>query len=259
MAQPPDDPLQYLLDKYGVHPSHPWRLASAWASSEDAGHGWTLVPGDRLGDAELSDQVVPLLPWRAERRFVELKRLIEERTVAPLVMCRLARFTGRGDSSLDAVLYRMFDLCQWLAGDRIVNLFASFAENGCGNVLAKLAGGVLCSIEVAASLPAGSPPIDRHELIARRGVASDRGVDTQVPQSSVYLRSENRQEQFTDTDAELFGLPPDDVSRLRAAFQVLADPQQAGRWRQQHVRLRGLVQAAFTSDRLRQRVAVEGV
>ena len=201
---------------------------------------------------------MPLLPWRAERRFAELKRLIEERTVTPLVMCRLARFAGRDDTPMDAVLYRMFDLCQWIAGEPIVSLFASFAGDACGNVLAKLAGGVLCSVEVAATLPAGSPPVDRHELIARRGVASDLVVDTQVPQSSVYLVTEDRQQQFTDTDAELFGLPPDDISRLRAAFQVLADPQQADRWRRQHVRLRGLVEAAFTSDRLRQRLAVEG-
>ncbi len=31
-----------------------------------------LVPGWSEPDAELSDEVVPLLPWRSEQRFIEL-------------------------------------------------------------------------------------------------------------------------------------------------------------------------------------------
>jgi len=57
-------------------------------------------------------------------------------------------------------------------------------------------------------LPVGTAMIDRHELIAGRGVACDRVVDTQVPQDSIYALTGDGERRYTDTDAELFGLEP---------------------------------------------------
>jgi hypothetical protein len=79
-------------------------------------------------------------------------------------------------------------------------------------------------------LPDGAEIIDRHEIIARRGVASDRVVDTQVPQSSIYTYTAEKETRFTDTDAEIFGLSQDDVNIVRAAFKVLETPELAEKW-----------------------------
>ena len=248
--------LDGLLEKYGVRPVIGWRLLSAFEAV--AGDDWLLAPATTIESDEPCDRVVPLLPWRAERRFVELKRLVDEKTVVPLVMGRLARFTDGGESALPHELYRMLDLCEWLAGDRIVTVFATITQGGCANVLCRRADGVVTSIEVSGTLPAGSEPIDRHELIARRGVACDRVVDTQVPQSSVYLLADGGAKTYTDTDAELIGLPSEQVFLVRAAYRVLSEPELAEQWRNRHRRLRGLVRLAINSDRRRQRLAVEG-
>src|SRR5690606_22203732 len=89
-----------------------------------------------------------------------------------------------------------------------------------GNVVATLANGVLGSIELNNRL-FQPHPIDRHEVICERGVASDMVVDTQVPQSSVYLFKEDGRSEFTDYDTELFGFEKEEVDLIRAAYNVM--------------------------------------
>ena len=72
--------------------------------------------------------------------------------------------------------------------------------------------------------------MDKHEIIARRGVACDRVVDSQIPQESIYVWSKNGHSAFTDVDTELFGLPDEVIWTVRAAFAVLAHPELAAEW-----------------------------
>ncbi len=263
------DALAGLLNKYAVAVDGRWRLAETLPPGESEA-ARLLVPGYCVGAANASDSVVPLLPWRHERRFVELKRLIDEQTVAPLLMCRFACLTDGREMPLEAILYREFDLLEWVSGRRIIGVYASISENGDGsnlpdrpenggaNVIVRLDNGVVGSVEAGTTLTAGAAMQDRHELIARRGVASDRVVDSQVAQSSVYAWTEAGRQQHTDVDAELFGLDAARVSLVRAAYEVLCEPRRSERLLGQHRRLRRLVELACESDRRRQRLAVEG-
>jgi hypothetical protein len=113
-------------------------------------------------------------------------------------------------------------------------------------------------VEAGTTLPAGTRIHDRHELIARRGVASDRVVDTQIPQSSVYVWGEPGLDEFTDTDAELPGFDSDSVALVRAAYDALSRPESRDGLRRAHQRLRQLVALAYESDRKQQRLDVEG-
>ena len=200
---------------------------------------------------------IPLLPWRLERRFVELRRLVESGTVEPVLMLRFSCQTDGRQMPLAAVLYREFDLAEWLMRSEIVSVMASINAQA-ANVVVRLAGGTIGSVEAHAALPEASPMLDRHELIARRGVASDRVVDTQVPQSSVYLYGPGGVRQWTDTDAELYGLSTGEINLVRAAWEVVARPELAGDLRRQHSRLVRLVRLAFESDHRRQKLAMEG-
>ena len=87
-------------------------------------------------------------------------------------------------------------------------------------------------IECSCGLPAGTPLLDSHEVIARRGVASDRVVDTQVPQHSIYVWNEDGTATYTDVDTELFGLPDEAIWTVRAAFTLLSHPSLAAPWNQ---------------------------
>ncbi len=253
-----DAMFRQLAAKYAVEVPESWRLEDvAPAASEGSlmlAAGWMRV------DTETPEGFLPLLPWRSERRFVELKRLVDTRTLESVVMCRFSCLSTGTPMGLKAILYREFDLIEWLTGSPIVSVCASMSAGRFANVLVRLENGVVGSVEVGTTLPAEAKPalLDRHELIARRGVASDRVVDTQVPQSSVYTFTERGLEQYTDTDAELYGLEGDEVNLVRAAYELATRPELAEGLRSQHLRLVGLVQLAFESERTRQRLAVKG-
>jgi hypothetical protein len=212
-----------------------------------------MLPGWTALDRPLRAGSVPLLPWRSQRRFIELKRLVDEQVVTPVLMARFACQTDGSLLDLAAILYREFDLAEWLLSSPIEAVTASIT-GPVANVIVRLATGVVCGVEAGASLPPGTLMIDRHELIAQRGVACDRVVDTQVPQDSVYVFTADGASRYTDTDAELFGLEPDEVILVRAAYESLVHVERADALRQQHGRLAALVRLAFESDRRRERL-----
>jgi hypothetical protein len=235
--------LAGLVEKYTVSTPPGWRLVDA--------------AGGMAGSLHLAAGPVPLLPWRWERRFVELRRLVEAGTVEPVLMSRFSCQSDGQRLPLAAVLYRELDLAEWMLGAPVVSVMTSMA-GPVANVIVRLANGSLVGIEAGAGLPAGSAMVDRHELIARRGVASDRVVDTQVPQSSVYLYGAKGVQQWTDTDTELYGLQSHEIDLVRAAFEVLGHPERADALRRQHERLARLVALALESGRSRRRLDVEG-
>jgi hypothetical protein len=252
-----NDALAALLDKYAVELPGPWRITDGREPPGDADDVLTLLRGEWLTEPELSERTVPLLAWRHQRRFVELKRLIDEETVTPLLMCRFACLTDRR-TPLQAILYRELDLVEWLSGTPIVGIYASMADGRAANVIVRLSGGVVGSVEAGATLPDCAAIQDRHEMIARRGVASDRVVDTQVGQSSTYAWTADGHQQHTDVDAELFGLEMEQVALVRSAFDVLRQPDRVVTLQEQHRRLRQLVELAYESDRRGERLTVEG-
>jgi len=126
------------------------------------------------------------------------------------------------DIPLAALMHRELDICRFLTGREIVSVTAFERESRAATLLAVMDDGVVCSVEVANTLPVGTDPIDKHEVISARGLVCDRVVDTQIPQSSVYLYAET-EEAYTDVDFELYGLKSDDIAAVRAAFALAKD------------------------------------
>lgn len=212
----PQEQLCALAAKYGVSVPEPWRLG--FQTVENGISGWCIRSGN---------ETIPLFPWRCERRFVELKRIVETKTLEDVVLCRFAHVTDGKTLDLGQILYREFDLLEGIVGEKIVSVSGSTYGECFSNVLVRLENGTIASVEAGTTLPDGSPTLDRHELIARRGVASDRVVDTHVPQQSVYLFAKDGVRSWTDTDAELFGLRQDEIDAVRAAFELAKTPKLA--------------------------------
>ncbi|MDO4573655.1 MAG: hypothetical protein Q4D98_00410 [Planctomycetia bacterium] len=214
--------------------------------------------------ADWEPEKMPLLPWRQERRFVELKNLVTEPTVENVVMCRFSCNTTPEFATLEEILYRELDLCEFLVGSEIAGLYAAITTAAGGarfaNLLVRLANGVVCSVEAGTTLKKGSvrPILDRHEMIGRRGVASDRVVDTHVPQDSVYVYTDAGTTIFTDTDSELFGLSNEEINQVRAAFALAKNPELQDFTRLQDKRLKEWVALAFVSDEQKKYLTLEG-
>lgn len=207
-----------------------------------------FAPGYTFINKETSKSDAPLQSWRYNRKFTELRNLIVNEFVEHPSMFR---FCAIGDNkwNLAALIYREFDLCEFIGSCNIVSVHATLNQAS-GSVVARLANGVICSIEIGASLPEGTSMIDRHEIIARRGVASDIVVDTQVPQSSIYTFSESGNKKFKDIDNELYGLEETDVEFIRSIFESCKCPELVKSSKERHIHLVALIDEAFKSDKL---------
>ena len=200
-----------------------------------------------IGSRTLSvrGQTVPIPGWRNERRFLELKNMVQDHTLGQLCAIRSSRIASRGSSS-DRLLMQELDLCQWICGCRIESVMAQ--ENGPALVVAvRMENGVSCTLELSATLPDGRKDIDRHELISRRGIASDRVVDSQIPQESVYLFSSEGSRSYTDTDFELPEYSPQDAAAIRMAFQAVKNPSLCDSLIRDFCQLDDLIQAVHLS------------
>ena len=189
----------------------------------------------------------PLLPGRMERKIVELKKMTENGTLEGVSTLRFASLAAKS-SDMEAMLAKELDLAAYLGGSDVVRVMA-VANGAAINVLAKLANDVNVSVEIGAGLPKGELGYDRHEIIAKRGVACDQTVDTHTKHESIRCWGEGGMAEFTDVDTELFGLSYDEVWNVRAAFALLqkrADPKV---WRAAWAKATKAAALAFAADK----------
>lgn len=218
--------LQRLAEKYGVKlPAGKCLFERDEASAVKSD---SILPGWCFCDDEGRDLSepggVPLLPWRSERRFVDLRNLVETETVETVCLWRSRCLSSPQQWTITQAIYREIGLCQWVLGEPFVSVYAATHTDKVANIVGRLANGIACGIEVSLALPKDSPLMDRHEAIAQRGVASDQVVDSIVRPSSVYLMTGEGTQAYLDTDSELFGLAEGQVAIVREAF---ASVQQA--------------------------------
>lgn len=239
-----ENALMYLMNKYNIQPSGPIQLYGP--VQQDV---LSLQPGYKFLDTWQRKNEIPLLIWRMKRKFTELKKIVLDSVIEEICLFRISCMGSRDKWSLAKLLYREMDLLEFIGNGKIVSIQAIFNKDRAGNVILKLDNDILCSIEVNIQLPVDSTLQDRHEIIGRRGVASDLVVDTQVVQSSVYSFTEKGEFRYTDVDMELYGFDDLQVNHIRAAFQVLKSPDLIADWRKQHSHLVSMVKAAFESDK----------
>ncbi len=192
--------LAFLLDKYSVDTK---------AILKD---GKTVV---------IDGEELPLLAHRSERRFTELKGLANNGTLTGISVMRVARIVEKG-ADIYAELYRELDLCQYILQRKLKSVTV-MANGNVMNAIATAEDGVVCTLEISATLRAGEPAKDKHEIIAEHGIACDIVVDAQVKQDSIYVFGAEGNEKYTDVDFELYGLPVEDIAVVRAAFAIARD------------------------------------
>lgn len=246
--------LRQLLAKYSAPAPSVWKLALAVGEIDAT--ATTFISGAQLIQRPLSPALIPLLPWREERRFTELRTIVEKETVQNVSLLRFRCFSPAGTESLKELLYREFDLCEWIGGGTVSNIFSTITRDSVANIILRLSNGVVASVEASILQPAGSARQDRHEVIASRGVACDRVVDSQVAQESIYLFQSDRSAVYTDTDAELFGFAPEAVTLIRAALRQCQKPAALDALHARHQHLTAIVDAAFRSSTTNRRITL---
>ena len=210
--------------------------------------------GAKKGEITLKDGhcfvgSTPLLPGRMERTIVELKKMTENGTLEGVSTLRFAAFAPKG-TDMEAMLAKELDLAAYLGASDVVRVMA-VANGAAINVLAKLANDVNVSVEIGAGLPKGEAGYDRHEIIAKRGVACDQTVDTHTPHASIRCWDANGVSEYTDVETELFGLSYEDVWNVRAAFALLQGRASAKIWTAAWAKATKAAKLAFSADKTR--------
>jgi len=202
-----------------------------------------------LIDITMKENWVPLLTWRLKRKFTELKKIVDEAVIENVSMLRFCSLGTKDKWELSSLLYRELDLCEFIGNGQIVSLQTVISEERSGNVILRLDNNILCSIEISTCIPSIPGLVDRHEIIARRGVASDLIVDTMIPQNSIVSFTGNGEHRYRDVDMELFGFSELEIDQIRSAFQVLKQPELITQWQFQHQRLVSLVHSVLESGK----------
>ena len=160
---------------------------------------------------------LPLLSHRSERRFIELKNIVNNGTLVGISVMRVARIVEK-DSDIYEALYRELDLCQYILQRNIKSIMVMQNDNVL-NAIAATEDGIVCTIEISATLTKDEIPKDKHEIISQRGIACDVVVDAQLKQDSIYVFGQEKKK-YTDVDFELYGLSIEEIAVVRAAFSI---------------------------------------
>lgn len=246
--------LMNLLEKYRIPVTGPFQLFGSFKPDV-----LDLQPGYHFLNTNKGKTQIPLLPWRMKRKFTELKKIVVDAVVEEPCLFRISSRGSRDNWTLSSLLYREMDLCEFIGNGKIISIQANINDTEIANLIVKLDNEILCSIEVSIQLPDNSILQDRHEVIGRRGVASDMVVDTQIVQNSVYTFTEKGETAYTDTDMELFGFNDRQIDHVRAAFSVLKDSALITEWQQQHKHLANLLKIVFESDKNREKINLKNV
>lgn len=241
--------LSGLLKKYHVREPDDFRMSPSGSSN-----GLSLLPGWIWKHALLEENQVPLLTWRLKRKFLELRKIIEDSTIENVCMLRFCSMGSMDDWDINSLLYRELDLCEFIGGGRIASLQAVINEGRAGNVILRLDNDILCSVEISLRMPSGSELVDRHEIVARRGIASDLVVDTMIPQHSIYSCTDKGEYRYRDVDMELFGFDEEQIDHVRSAFHVLKHSELMQEWQSQHNRLVDFTKSIFTSGKEQRKI-----
>lgn len=165
----------------------------------------------------IDGQELPLLSHRNERRFLEQKNIVTGGTLQDVSVMRVARIIEKGSDIYEA-LGRELDICQYVLQRNLMSIMVMQNDNVL-NAISTCEDGVVCTIEISATLAAGEVAKDKHEIIAQRGTCCDVVVDAQLKQDSIYVFGQENQK-FTDVDFELYGLSIEEVAIVRAAFGI---------------------------------------
>lgn len=168
----------------------------------------------------LNGQNIPLLPWESERRILELRNIFLSGKIGNICTYRIGHTTiEKGD--LFALLKREIGILEFTTDSKVKEIFV-ISMNRAMNCILETTNGCICTIELGATLRRSEKDIDKHEIMADKGIACDRVVDTQIPQSSVYVFG-SKISSWQDTDAELYGYSEDEINVIRNAFAVVSD------------------------------------
>jgi len=202
---------------------------------------------------------VHLMPWRFNRRLSEMRSLVGENHGVQNICAYKSVRIERSDRDFKRILLEELDTCSWLTGHETSSVYAVSNSDRTLLAIAETADGIVCALDLAATLSAESLPVTRHELIGEEGIITDRAINEQVPVSAVYLfkNSEKHPESFTDMDLSMLGLIPEEIQIVDFILHILAHPDEINEWNKRYEKLEKTVECVYSSIQTGKKINTE--
>lgn len=156
---------------------------------------------------------IPILCWRHERKYIEMKNALKNGTVKNPVGMRVKSIHNNNVNMKD-ILLKEIDIAEWILDDCIISAYANANnDNSYFNVILSTKKNIKISLEIGKAQI--KEAIILHEIIAEKGILSDIPVDTQINHYPIYVFQDNFVETYNDIDFELYGMQYKDVAKLR--------------------------------------------
>lgn len=147
-----------------------------------------------------------LTPWRFHLRLAEIRKLALDQQVLRKNCSYKSQIVTHCSENISDVLYAEVDVCQWLLDDKIKYVYGFSHGDKTISVMAKTQSGILCQLEIAATLNDQTTPITRHEIVGKEDMICDRSINEQVPVEAVYAFRDDEKYPEAMTDTNLFTL-----------------------------------------------------
>lgn len=199
---------------------------------------FTLVRGKRYKEIKLEGKSIPLFVSRYYPKWARIKGLN--------VLGSPCAITGYfvSCSSLEEIMFREFDLCEWWLESEISRLTV-YRNGDSANVLLSFKIDTTANLQLH-SAKCGSPQF-KHELFTTGGMASDRAVDTLIAQGALNVYTCEGHEQYTDVDINLYGLDEWQINEVYCIYNTLKESSDELRARAE--RLNRIVDLAMKGER----------
>lgn len=167
---------------------------------------------------------VPLFHWQQQRKYSELRGLLDRKVVSPALAMRIHHIVPHDEftRTLKDIIVFETNLFEFITGAKINKVFADFSADVYTNCIMSAENNVKASMELGFS-PDGSAPVLLHEVVARTGIASDLPADIQMVQYPIYVIKGKETETYNEIDYELYGMDNTQADSIRFMLWALSD------------------------------------
>lgn len=208
---------------------------------------------------KIEDTVYPLMPWYYNRQLREIHNLaIETKALRDVCSYKSQRFEAK-DTDIYSLLYEELDVCEWLLDDKIISVFADINSDKYMTLILKTSRGILCNILISTTLPIGTNPITKHEIVGKEGMISERPVCIQIPEQGTYLFSDEKIATYTDNDLYMLGLTPNEVMAVDNIMDLVRNKPNVKHFEEKNARNEFLIACVKKSAQSSNIVIVGGI
>ena len=197
----------------------------------------------------------PIMHWRNEKKYIEMKKIIKEKLVHNPVGMRIKAIST--SDKMDNIFVRELDIIEWVLDDKITGIYATTFRDRYSeyfNIIASTKSGTRISMELG-RLKSGNE-ILMHEIITQKGIITDQSVDTQLTHYPVYVYTDSATKTYNDIDFELYGLGYYDIARIRYILGTLqnANGQDIPKRYNRH---KSIIESIYESARENKKIRIE--